>query len=89
MTDKSTQVGRIAFREEGDYWNAYFAAQDSMQDAVLLGSLRMNAAHVPELKQQFIDLMKAVFSQACRETIGRAPAWFRETPAPDSERTKS
>jgi hypothetical protein len=44
MTDKLMQVGRLAFREEGEYWNAYFAAEHTMDGALLLGSIRLGVA---------------------------------------------
>ncbi len=37
MTDL-TQVGRIAFRQEGNLWNAYYALPDTMEDAIHLRS---------------------------------------------------
>jgi hypothetical protein len=36
------ELGRLAFRQEGEWWNAYWSRdQHSMVDAVHLGSLRM------------------------------------------------
>lgn len=51
--------GRLAFRKENGYWNAYLAPVDTMEGATLLGSIAM-ALIVDnlELELQFVDLMQ-------------------------------
>ncbi len=37
--EQKKEVGRLAFRVEGDNWNAYFAKQDTMAGAIFMGSI--------------------------------------------------
>jgi hypothetical protein len=89
MTDKLTQVGRLAFREEGEYWNAYFAAEHTMDGALLLGSIRLGVArHSPEIRAAFMKLVQSVFDEAAYALIGKAAIWSVPVAAPELERTK-
>jgi len=36
-----TEVGRLAMRHEGTNWNAYYASTETMEGAILLGSIAM------------------------------------------------
>lgn len=88
MTEKLVKVGRIAFREEGAGWNAYYAAPDTMKDAIFLGSMRLSiAVNKPDLKQEFMDLMRSVVSAYLEDTTGRRPSWLAPERAPESERS--
>jgi len=61
MKTKNVEAGRLAFRQEGEMCNAYWAPrQTSMEGALLLGSIRMNLAVEPRgaLKEGFMALMK-------------------------------
>ncbi len=90
MTDKLIEVGRLAFREEGDYWNAYFADKDTMVGAILLGSIRMSVVlKYKLLKEQFMALMKQAFDEVAQEATGHKPSWKKPQTAPEHERTKS
>jgi hypothetical protein len=78
---------RLALRQEGTLWNAYLAENDNMNNAVLLGSIKLSVVkNNPELKQAFKDLMTAVVANAIKETTGIDPI-FAERGAPESERS--
>lgn len=84
---RQVELGRLAFRVEGNFWNAYWAEkQNSMENAVLLGSIRM--VHVQRLdrKNQFMELMRDVFSDLVEEKMGARPSWDGERVAPPHER---
>ncbi len=84
---KQQQVGRLALRVEGVWWNAYYAQQGTMEGAILLGSLRMSLARVPKLKTLFMDLMTATVGEAVKETFGLQPTWNAPEAAPEHERS--
>ena len=89
MADKLVEMGRLAFREEGEYWNAYFARQETMDDAILIGSIRMSVAlRHRDIKKQFMNLMLATFDEVCQEVVGRKPEWRDPVTAPEHERTR-
>lgn len=81
-------AGRIAFREEGRFWVAYYAKPDTMEDAIPPGSLAMGLAATPELKQAFMELMRVAVSFIFIDKIGGKPTWLDPSAAPDHERTK-
>ena len=84
------QVGRLAMRIEGDNWNAYYALQDTMEGAVLLGSIRMGAvAENAARKQAFMNLMRDVVTDIIRESTGLKPTWGGPETAPEHERSGS
>jgi hypothetical protein len=81
---RKQEVGRIAFRVEGQWWNAYWAPrQDSMEGAVHLGSVRMALAAAPAVKASFMDTMKQAFEVATKEAL----AWGGAVRAPERERS--
>lgn len=86
---KKVEIGRLALRAEGEWWNAYWAPrQDTMDDAQLLGSLRLNLATDDfEVKQGFIDLMTKAFGNVVIDVTGQRPAWGAPEPAPERERS--
>ena len=82
------QIGRIAFREEGENWNAYFAPPSTMEGAIYLGSLRMSLAQSPKLKKAFMQLMRDAFDVHSKQIFGTKAAWKEPVVAPDHERTR-
>ena len=79
------QVGKIAFRDEGDMWNCYWDPMDG-REKIWLGSLRMIFVRSSEpLKNQFMDLMRAAWIDMCEEIMGVTPSFTEPEPAPDSE----
>lgn len=59
MADERPQVGRIAFRVEGDWWVAYYALPDSMDKALRLATIQMSmVTDSPTRRQTFMDLVR-------------------------------
>lgn len=85
MTDQM-KVGRLALREEGDNWVAYYAMPTSMVDAIPLGSVRISAVRKPERKAAFIALMRDIVADAIEEKTGVRPTWGGLEAAPEIER---
>ena len=86
MTGKQ-QMGRLAMRQEGDWWVAYYALPDSMKDAVELGRIRMGIVADFSAKQIFMALMRDAVSAFIRESVGVEPDWPEPSPAPEHERS--
>lgn len=81
------KIGRIALRQEGGMWNAYWAPVDSMEGAVLLGSIRMGLVMGnPELKRTFMALMRQTVDALLQKAVGTSPKWRDPEPAPEHER---
>jgi hypothetical protein len=67
-----TEIGRLAFREESGWWNAYWVpGRDSMTSAVQLGSIRMSVAH-GRARELFMKAMTEALSAVVKDTIGHA-----------------
>lgn len=81
------QVGRLALRQEGNSWNAYYAQNHTMEGAIYLGTLSMQFAVVPKHKQAFMDLMRDVVSDILEGATGIRPEWKEPHAAPESERS--
>lgn len=82
---KTAKVGRLALRIEGEFWNAYYAMPETMDDAVLLGSIRMTIAMDPRRKAQFMALASEVVADLVEEATGTRPRMITER-APEHER---
>ena len=83
---KKVEVGRLALRHEGQWWNAYWTKhQDSMNEAVLLGSIRLNLTS-GDVRDKFMDTMKAAFDNVVKAETGQTPEWSEPHQAPESER---
>jgi hypothetical protein len=81
------EVGRLAFRHEGEWWNAYWSPdQHSMDKAVQLGSIRMAVVR-GSLREEFIKLMRLAFEEASKDALGATPEWGGLHRAPESERS--
>lgn len=85
MTDRQ-QIGRLAMRHEGEWWNAYYALTDTMEGAALLGSIRMTLVADPKRKHAFMDLMRDAVGALLKDATGVSPGWGGEHPAPEHER---
>lgn len=80
------QKGRLAFRHEGNLWNAYWALPDSMAGAVLLGSINFNLLN-DRVKTAFMAAIKLAVSDLFQDEWGVRPEWPNPPrPAPESER---
>ena len=85
---KKTQVGRLAMRVEGEFWNAYYALPNTMEGALLLGSIRMAFVEDFSAKQIFMALMRDAVSAIIKAQTGIDAAWPDPDgiPAPQHER---
>lgn len=82
------QIGRVAFRHEGDYWNAYYALPDTMEGALLLASIHMGAVSGSEnemRKKAFIDMAKGIANDILR-AAGHPVTMDNLIAAPEYER---
>jgi len=84
-----TQIGRLSMRHEGDNWVAYYALPESMDDAIMLGSIRMRIATVEARKEAFMALMRDAVSDIIETETGIRPEWGGAKPAPEHERSGS
>lgn len=82
------EMGRLAFREEGENWNVYYALSNTMKDAIFLASIKLKFVQRQERKDGFIEFMRQVFGDICEEKFGHRPEWKDPRPAPEHERTK-
>ena len=80
------KVGRLAFREEGTNWNAYYAFMETMEGAIFLGSIRLCAVQNSRRRSAFVELMKDTVSDAIEEITGIAPEWGPEHAAPEHDK---
>lgn len=83
------QVGRLAFRVESDWWVAYYAKPDSMDDAVEMGRIAMGIVRDPERKDMFMALMKHALAGFFADRGTPIETWHDPEPAPESERSGS
>lgn len=87
MTNEKFQIGRLALREEGDRWVAYYAHPNTMEIGSFLGSIHMGAIRGnPERKKAFMDMMRGIVSDIIEEATGQRPTWGGEKPAPEKDR---
>jgi len=86
------QAGRLALREEGSWWVAYFAHPDTMERAQHLGQIRMALVQDPTVKEAFMLLMRhAVTVMLTDISEGDAEITWPNDPvrAPEHERKKN
>jgi hypothetical protein len=81
----SANIGRLAFRVEGESWVAYFAATGTMDGAIWMGAIRMSLVNDPERKRAFMDIMKGALSDFL-ESQGREVESWNEEQAPEHEK---
>lgn len=85
--NSETMFGRIAYRQEGNNWNCYFAQPGTMDGAMFLGTLSMNIARHPKYRQAFINLMREVVTDLLQSNLGFRPEWTEPHAAPEHERS--
>jgi len=85
------QMGRLAMRHEGDWWVAYYAMPDTMDNAIELARIKMGLvtqANKQARKEGFMRLMKHCVSDMLEEVMGQRPTWpLPPQAAPESERS--
>ena len=81
------KIGRLALREEGKFWVAYYALPDTMEGALLLGSIAMRFVQNQERKDAFMGLMREAVADILEEKTGTRPTWPNPPQrAPEHER---
>jgi hypothetical protein len=82
------QIGRLALRMTDEWWIAYYAEPDTMDDAVELMRIRLRLVRdKPERTRQFVNLARAATGDILEEVFGIRPTWPTEpTAAPEHER---
>ena len=83
------QVGRLAFRVEGDKWTCYYAMPDTMKGAIWMGSIMMSIVRDKERKEMFMEIMRLALNNFLKERMGHSVESWNEHPAPESERSGS
>lgn len=88
MTEDKEQIGRLAMRHEGKMWNAYYALPNTMDAAILLGSIAMAAiVENKDRKNAFMDMMREIVDDIIEEITEHKPTWSGKHSAPESERS--
>ena len=90
MIDRKTKPMniRLAFREEGELWNVYLALPNTLVGAKHVGSIAMGSVKkYPDIKNDFMALMKRVLANAVEEMTGNPPDDWEERRAPKGERS--
>lgn len=83
----SIQIGRLAMRHEGQWWNAYYALPGTMEGALLLGSIAMRFVDNEARRTAFMDLMREAVGDVIQEKTGQRPTWPNgPQAAPEHER---
>lgn len=83
---RKREVGRLAMRHEGEWWNAYYAKPGTMEGAILLGTIAVRFVQTQERRDAFIAIMRDAVGEVIAECAGAAPTWTEPQPAPESER---
>ena len=81
-------VGRLAFRHEGQMWNVYLAKTSGMDGAQLLASVQFAFVNnSDERKRQFMAFVQECFADMLQDLVGVRPT-FPDPPqnAPEHER---
>ncbi|CAL77651.1 conserved hypothetical protein [Bradyrhizobium sp. ORS 278] len=84
-----SEVGRVAFREEGSNWNAYYAMSNTMDHALYLGTIKLALVANRQRKTEFIELMQKCVADVVEELYGVRPTFPPESlrAAPEHERS--
>jgi hypothetical protein len=75
------QIGRLAVRVTGDTLTVYYAEPETMEAALVIGSISLAAVRQQNRKREFIDLMEAVVGDIIEEATGIRPTWGRPVAA--------
>lgn len=73
---EDNQPFRLAFRGEGMFWNAYVAKPNSMEGAILIGSIAGRVIEVNEaIRKEFIALMQAAVAETLQQIGESGVQW--------------
>ncbi len=79
---------RIAFRDEGDFVNAYFAHLGSMESACFISSMRRELlVEDPDLWEAWRGILAVAYRAYCLRHAGVDPGELEEKVGPAHERT--
>lgn len=82
----STPAFRVAIRTEGEFYKAYIAQTETMEGALLVGSIQSDiATQFPELRDQFVTLMTNLITLVATDVMGCPPSSIVKQQAPASE----
>ena len=82
----NVQMGRLAMRHEGDYWNAYYALPDTMAAAYFVASIRYSfVVNNPIRRLAFVQVAKGCVADIIEVNFGQRPRFEPETRAPENE----
>lgn len=82
-------VGRLSMRVEGDWWVAYSASLETMDDAIELGRVRMVLVQSnKKIKDATLEHFKFVFGELFKDATGLKLIWPRgPRAAPEHEKS--
>jgi hypothetical protein len=84
--NKRMEVGRLALRREGEFWNAYWSpSPHNLDNAILIGCIRMNCVK-GQIREDFMELMKNAFDTIAEGVTGETATWSKPRTAPENER---
>jgi hypothetical protein len=85
--EKLQQMGRLALRQEGNNWNAYYMMPNTPEGAVFLGSICMTAVdNNPARRDRFMQLMQDTVADIIEKATGTRPIWKEPQRAPEHEK---
>ena len=76
---------RLAFRQEGKFWNCYLAPMGTMEGAQLIGSLSMTLAPIATVQEAFVATMKLALNEALKAIDGTQVVGWNTQQAPEHE----
>lgn len=80
------EIGKIAFREEGELWVSYY--QLAPDDKIPLMKINMNIVNRLGFREEFVELSRAIAQKLIYESLGISVTFGGEQPAPENERTE-
>jgi hypothetical protein len=79
-------IGRLALRVEGEFWNAYWAPYlNTMDGSILIASIRMSTVK-GRIREDFMELVKNAFEVISQDIVKQSITWSAPKTAPESER---
>ena len=84
---KMHQPGRIAMRQEGDWWQAYWAPMDTMEGAISIGNILISLVGNESAKQAFINALTHCVKFGIEESTGEFVVDWELRTAPEHERS--
>lgn len=82
------QIGRLAMRQEGEFWNAYYARMETIDEAILLGSIKMSLVTNNEPRRLlFMGMMQEAVGEIIQLATGYEVDFKEPTTAPQHEKS--